>query len=156
MSTIFERLLLLIREKAAGRPTIFANKAKIPPSTMTGYVKGRLPRIDHLLRICEEFSVNLDWILKGEGPIYNKDRPTGLVAKTEATYLTTEAALIEMTKEILASRTHYADSLAANIHSFYKGLQTELEYGRRLAQLEARMDRDACPSEEVPTAKKAT
>lgn len=64
------RLLLLAERHADGKHTIFAKKADIPASTFQGYLQGRSPHPDHLLRLRETYGVSIDWILSGDGPVY--------------------------------------------------------------------------------------
>ena len=65
-----ERLNFLITEHSAGKPTVFAKKAGIPPGTFDNYLKGRLPQAAQLIRIHETYNVNIDWLLTGKGHPY--------------------------------------------------------------------------------------
>lgn len=82
------RLLYLVDEHAGGKHTIFAKKAGIPPSTFQGYLQGRMPHVDHLLRIRETYGANIDWIMSGEGSIYVQGE--GRVKETSETPITPE------------------------------------------------------------------
>ena len=70
MGDISERMLLLVKKHANGKPTVFAKLVGIPPSTFQYYVNGRMPHGDHLIRICEILRVNLNWLLAGKGDPY--------------------------------------------------------------------------------------
>ena len=65
-----KRLLELVNDVSGGKTTVFARKAGISPGTFAAYVKGRLPDGERLLRICETYSVNLNWLLTGVGDKY--------------------------------------------------------------------------------------
>lgn len=67
MSTLIERFFILAEKFAEGKHTNLAKLADIPKSTFQGYINGRPPHIEHLLRIREHFNINLDWLLAGEG-----------------------------------------------------------------------------------------
>lgn len=70
LNGIAYRLKWLVTEKANGKYTVFANKAGIPGSTFQGYMNGRPPNSEHLLRIHLFFNVNLNWLLSGDGDPY--------------------------------------------------------------------------------------
>jgi phage repressor protein C with HTH and peptisase S24 domain len=70
MRNLIDRLTFLVDRHAGGKHTVFAKNADIPISTFQGYINGRQPHIDHLLRIREKYNVNIDWLLKGEGSPY--------------------------------------------------------------------------------------
>ena len=65
-----KRLLELVNDVSDGKTTVFARKAGISPGTFAAYVKGRLPDGERLIRICETYSVNLNWLLTGAGDKY--------------------------------------------------------------------------------------
>lgn len=152
MSTFSERLTFLIETHAKGRHTAFSKKAGIPKTTMQGYVDGRFPKFNHLVRIRETYGVNLDWLMTGEGEVYNKDRKGRIVAEEEPPYTVQKNCtgvdlaslagleglgdLLKMTTAILTSKTEYSGSLAANIRSFYHSLELE----KRTAKLESECD----------------
>jgi transcriptional regulator with XRE-family HTH domain len=90
--------------------------------------------------VCSEFRVNRQWLMTGEGEIYNKDRRTGRVPDEPGgppSFSTPDydPEVIHMAREVLASKTHYAASLEANIRSFHDALETK----RRLDDHEARL-----------------
>ena len=60
----------IINEKASGKSTVFAKKAGIPPGTFHSYLKGRLPHPEQLIRLCETYDINLNWLLTGKGEKY--------------------------------------------------------------------------------------
>ena len=73
MDDIPKRLLFLVDAHGDGKLTVFAKKAGIPPSTFQYYLHGRMPHGEHLIRICECFKVNLNWLLTGTGATYIKE-----------------------------------------------------------------------------------
>ena len=73
MGTFLSRLRYLIKTLAGDKHTVFAKHAGIPTSTFQNYIKGRVPHLDHILRIRETYNVNIDWLLTGEGNIFVSD-----------------------------------------------------------------------------------
>jgi len=157
MSTLIERLFEIVSEKADGKHTIFAKNAGIPTSTFQGYIKGRPPHTDHLIRIHEYYGINIDWILTGKEPkyvdckdasessayIYKKgDSRDREIAEDSVQFSAITGDdpclddLLNMTRAVIKSGTGYSHSLAANIHSFYKAVQNE----KRFNGIEERLD----------------
>ena len=116
METFFDRMKLLIDEFGDGRPHTFGRKAMIPKGTMARYIKDRIPKPEHLVRIHETFDVNLNWLFTGIGERF-------IIKDGEVDKKTNE--LIAVARRVLKSNTHYAESLAANIKSFSRGLDSE-------------------------------
>ena len=136
MPTLIDRLLFVIEKKAGGKHTVFAKKAGIPPSTFQGYINGRVPHVDHLIRIRETFFINIDWLLSGEGDPFIGSKSAGKIDRDEDPET---AELIDMTREIINSETNYSFSLKANIRSFHHAMRTEEKYNnieRRIARIE--------------------
>lgn len=67
---IEDRIREIMAEFTGGKPTVFAKKAGIPPSTFSGYLDGRVPHADHLVRIRETYGISIDWLLIGKGHKY--------------------------------------------------------------------------------------
>jgi len=133
MSNLTDRLKQIIEDKEKGKHTLFAKKAGIPPSTFQGYVDGRAPKVEHLIRIRECYNVNIDWLLTGDGSPY-------IIGEERTADPTTDsdpevADLLKMTREIIQSDTGYAHSLKANIRSFHSAVETQT----RLDKLEQRI-----------------
>jgi|GEM_PF-779005 hypothetical protein len=142
-----ERFLQLIGEKANGKPTIFARMAGIPPSTLFGYVNGRFPTHEHLLRIRDTFNVNINWLVSGEGDPYGSP-PEGESAEPAYGYNLPEMPgglddargvvneLLRMAKKVLLSGNRQAaDALERNIRYFNHAVEIE----GRLSGLEEKM-----------------
>ena len=68
------RLIKIIEEFSNGNQADFAKMCGIPPSTLHGYVKGKIPKSEYLVRIFEECGVSTTWLLTGIGPKYLDDR----------------------------------------------------------------------------------
>ncbi|MEW6670189.1 MAG: helix-turn-helix domain-containing protein [Thermodesulfobacteriota bacterium] len=136
MSTLIERLLRVIAEKADGKHTIFAKSAGIPTTTMQGYVKGRTPHVDHLIRIRDTYRIDLNWLLTGEGEmVWSDSKDTSIIYKEGDDPELIE--LLQMTREVLKSDTNYASSLSANIRSFHESVQLK----RQIRDLDSRVRR---------------
>jgi len=89
MELFLKNILLSIDKFSGGKHTVFAKKAGIPPSTFQSYMKGNLPKPEHLIRIYETYNISINWLLTGKGkmvlepekesgvaentPIYNKE-----------------------------------------------------------------------------------
>ena len=53
--------------------TEFSKVTNIPYRTLQNYVYGKSPlKVDALIKICIKTSVNLNWLLTGEGEMYEK------------------------------------------------------------------------------------
>lgn len=71
MEGINERLLHIIRDKSDDNRAKFARKSHIREGTLHNYVKGRIPNVENLQKICAAFDVNMNWLVNGEGNKYN-------------------------------------------------------------------------------------
>jgi Bacteriophage CI repressor helix-turn-helix domain len=137
MSNLSDRLSEIVSEKARGKHTIFAKNAGIPTSTFQGYINGRLPHSEHLIRIRETYSVNINWLLTGKGEKYIREEDSReYSACYEEVNLNDSPGMMDLlviTREILQSGTGYSESLAANIRSFRIAVITE----KRLNKMES-------------------
>jgi hypothetical protein len=145
------RLLRLIAEKAKGKPSVFAKKAGIPHSTFYGYVDGRLPVSEHLVRIRDTFGVNINWLLTGQGEPYSQEKgeasePAHLYGLPEeqiqgADLSGAEQAelegILDLARQVLTSSNRQAaDALERNIRYFAHAIKVE----GRLSDLEEKVD----------------
>jgi len=156
---LIERWKWLIGELADGKLTKFAEKAGIPASTFHGYLKGRAPHPDHLVRVLETYRVNINWLLTGEGPIYILGgKESGLDPDPEI------ARLMEGARRVLKSGNSVAfDALERNIKYFDYAIRQEremaeqkkklVEMEKRLAALEEKKN-DKPPTGEAPSSRK--
>lgn len=140
---LIDRLLRLVNEQTGGKHTIFAKKAGIPTSTFQGYVQGRDPHIEHLLRIRETYGVNTDWLLSGEGPPYiERALEEGDIGPTDADPEVAE--LLEGARRVLKSGNPIAfDALERNIRYFDHAVATEKRLQKNeehLKQTESKME----------------
>ena len=156
---LIERIQWLIDELSEGKLTRFAEKAGIPVSTFHGYLKGRAPHPDHLIRILKTYNVNINWLLTGNGPIYIYGEE-----KKELDHDPEIARLMEGARRVLKSGNPVAfDALECNIKYFDYAIQQEqemIEQKGRLAEMEKRLaalekkKKDQPPSGEVPSSRK--
>lgn len=151
-ATFIERLLRLISEQAKGKPSVFAKKAGIPHSTFFGYVNGRMPAPEHLVRIRDTFGVNINWLLTGAGEPYSPEEE-GTAGEPISLYGTVEeqidsgellqarhgeeidelGRLLDLARKVLSSGNRQAaDALERNIRYFAHAIEVE----GRLSSLE--------------------
>jgi len=129
----------LINELADGKLTKFAEKAGIPASTFHGYLKGRAPHPDHLIRILEHYKVSINWLLTGKGPIYIYGEEKEAAPEPDPEI----ADLIEGARRVLKSGNAVAfDALERNIRYFDFAIQQErdmIEQKKKLSEVEKRL-----------------
>ena len=119
---MINRLFELIAEFADGKQTVFAAKAGIPKGTFHGYLKGRTPQPEHLIRIRETFSISIDWILTGEGSKYIPPQGEAQVLDPDPEI----AGLMEGARRVLTSGNPIAfDALERNIRYFDHAINAE-------------------------------
>ena len=133
MGSLTDRLLFIVEEKAGGKPTTFAKKAGIPPSTFQNYINGRIPHVEHLIHIREVFFVNIDWLLSGEGEPFLGTKHKSKIDLDEDPEITD---LLEGARKVLKSGNVVAfDALERNIRYFSLAIDTE----KRLQEMEKRI-----------------
>ena len=72
MQTFTERLELVIEKFADGNRSKFARLTSKKPSHITDYFKGRTkPTFDYLVQLSNLFSINLHWLLIGDGEMHS-------------------------------------------------------------------------------------
>ena len=126
-NSIADRLQELVNEQANGKHTVFSEKAGIPKSTFHFYIKGRMPHSEHLIHIRETFNVNIHWLLTGEGVKYleksdfEKEIPHSTDLDPEIN------DLLEKTREVLVSKTNYAEFLKTSVKSIHESLKVREE-----------------------------
>ena len=65
---IQERIKFLVGNLASGKYTVFAKNCGIPVSTFKTYIDGPTnPTSGHLRKIASVYSVNLNWLILGDG-----------------------------------------------------------------------------------------
>jgi transcriptional regulator with XRE-family HTH domain len=79
-------------------------------------------------------SVNIHWLLTGQGPAFEKDRDAASAAPPID-------ELLSKARKVLAPGGHYAASLFANIESLHKAIEIETSLEDRVALLEKGMRR---------------
>lgn len=141
---LIDRLMQLVNEQTGGKHTVFAKKAGIPTSTFQGYMQGRDPHVEHLLRLRETYGVNTDWLLSGKGPTYIEEvsQATNPPDTEEPVNI---PELRDMTTVVLESNTIYRAALAANVRAFYRAVKNEdekMEMQEQLTRIEAKHDAD--------------
>ena len=124
-----------IREENSLTQQQFAKKI----GTSKGYVSEierniRTPGTEILLSIKRFFGTNIDWILTGEETEENQSKNGSHAVFDKNPEL---IEIFEMTKEIINSKTGYANLLTANVKSFYQAIVSEL----RLKDIEERLSR---------------
>lgn len=133
MGNLIDRLFFLIRDRADGRSTIFAKKAGIPPGTFHGYIKGRIPKVDHIVRIHETYGVNINWLLVGTGEPYHRVNDNGELPTVDRAEI---RDLLRLAKEVLTSDNELAaEALENNIRYFAHAIKVE----KRLVDIESRL-----------------
>lgn len=70
MDDFVKRLNYLIDREAEGKYSVFAKKCGIPHATFYKYTKGRMPHMEHLVRIKRTLNIDLNWLLIGQGEPY--------------------------------------------------------------------------------------
>lgn len=146
-SSFIDRFSWLIVEKAKGRPTVFAKLVGIPAGTLYGYIDGKLPTPEYLIRIHEVFGVNINWLLKGEGEPFLKPKdesgePQQGITDSIETSLT---EILKLAEKVLTSGNRQAmDALEKNIRYFAHAVEVERKLESmddRLKAIEDRLER---------------
>lgn len=136
---IAARLSALVDEISGGNGALFAKTAGINQATLHNYLNGRLPSSEALINICNRYSVNINWLLTGNGPIYIYG--DGGVQQPEPD--PEIADLIEGARRVLKSGNAVAfDALERNIRYFDFAIQQEkdmAEQKRKLSEMEKRL-----------------
>ena len=70
MSDIVSRLKELIKITCSGNAREFSRKTEIPYGTLQGYLRGRLPHSEHLIRMSESVGTNINWLLTDKGKMF--------------------------------------------------------------------------------------
>lgn len=70
MDDFIKRLNYLIDNESGGKYSVFAKKCGIPHATFYKYIKGRMPHMEHLIRIKKTLNIDLNWLLIGQGEPY--------------------------------------------------------------------------------------
>jgi uncharacterized coiled-coil protein SlyX len=146
------RIRQIISEQCAGSVAGFAEKIGAGESTVNTWNNGQIPKGSFLKRIHSLFSVNINWLLTGEGEPYiiDKDK-AGASTREEITIYKdgNEAAedgfkvsgALTMAARVLESGTSYAMALYTNIQHFDRAIQAEARITELEKKDEAQTDR---------------
>lgn len=144
METFLDRLKTIVAAFANGKHTVFAESVDIPIGSFQYYwTKGAVPKAEHLLRIAEKYSVDLHWLLTGNGTITRGAQPIDDTTTSQA---------VASLREILASDDPvWKPAILANLAAFRQAVdqKREMEKLRQEVAAVKAMDRPRCPN---PTA----
>ena len=123
MRKFSSRLERIIEETSSGNASNFSKSTDIPYSTLHGYLKGRPPHSEHLIRIRNKWRVSIDWLLSGEGNKFIQDG----VSESQPLDPNPEIAeLMEGARGVLTSGIPEAfDALERNIRYFTRAIAAE-------------------------------
>lgn len=145
MDTFSDRLTLAFGGET---PHSFAKKCGFGDSVLRPYLKGvALPGLEKLVLIAKTAGVNIEWLATGEGPMrpgeeaillhQSQAPPTTPRQQEHVTDVVNIQELLNMTAEVLTSKTVYRPALAANIKAFHRSIALEIDN----QQLMDRVDR---------------
>jgi len=100
-------------------------------------------KLSHLVAIAAFFKVGVGYFFED-----NYQAPPCLITNHDP-----HAAELGMAKDVLASNTHYADSLKMNIHSFHKAVEKERALEMRVAHVEKTLEDLSPPGGALPFVK---
>lgn len=107
----------LVTKHCGGKQQAFNDRVG-PRDAATSWKK-RMPKLEYILKICDEFKCSLDWLITGkEGPF------SGAAPEI--------IELCEKAKEVIESETEFAEALKFNIRAFHKSVDLD----RRVTRLE--------------------
>lgn len=121
---LIDRIKLLAGENEAA----FAKKAGIGDQAFRKYLKGSVPGGENILKIAVAGNRSTDWLLTGKEKL-NISCPVN--CDDEIRELCAEV------KEIIKSKTHWANSLESNIHSFKAGVDKDKNESKKAKPIPA-------------------
>jgi len=78
MAYLSDRIEQIIRKRFGGNGRALARAASIPEASLPSYRSGRSkPGHDAIVRICKATDVRADWLLFGQGPMFNGETDEG-------------------------------------------------------------------------------
>ncbi len=111
----------VIREQSGLTQDEFAKKIKLARNTITLIESGRRnPSERTLSDICQRFNVNKDWLLTGNGEMYDENNTLGILA-----LLQTEFDLDTMDIEIIKGYIHMAPIERQVFKDFIKNIKNK-------------------------------
>ena len=69
-TTISDRIKELIKTKANGKNTVFAERLGVSEANIRSYIKGVMPKADILEKIVTTYDTNAMWLLTGVGEMF--------------------------------------------------------------------------------------
>lgn len=69
-TTISDRIKELIKTKANGKNTVFAERLGVSEANIRSYTKGVMPKADILAKIVTTYDTNAMWLLTGVGEMF--------------------------------------------------------------------------------------
>jgi transcriptional regulator with XRE-family HTH domain len=108
--TISQRIKILRDDRHLSQSE-FGKAGRVTQTHISDAEKGKKSLSDAVMDlICIRCGANFEWLKHGKGQMNSDDK---------------EPPLLKMARRVLESNTHYAESLAANIKSFSRGLDSE-------------------------------
>ena len=79
VQTVRDRILILIKLLADDTKSRLAEMLEVTPTNIDDWVnKGYAPQREQLLKFYDKLNINLNWLLTGDGEMFNKHAPTGI------------------------------------------------------------------------------
>lgn len=146
-TTLCDRIRMVRKAKQL-KQNGFAKKIGYSRSYISKIEKGKVSKPDErmLIIISQTFGCSLMWLKTGAGNMYGHAHHS--VHETSAMYVSPHKDLLRQAQDVLASNTHLADSLAANIRSFHRAMKEADDLKKEVGDLKSRMDeleRDRSP-----------
>lgn len=74
MSSISDRISLIIRELCDANNSVFARRINTSEANVRNYTNGTQPKFEVLAKIANEFEINCEWLLLGKGKMINSEK----------------------------------------------------------------------------------
>jgi transcriptional regulator with XRE-family HTH domain len=134
MNNFQSRLQRLMDHKNVNQLEL-ADGADLHQSRISAWLKGVTdkPRRDTLLKLSKYFSCNIEWLEKGDGPMFSKEVVDSVNVAVDLKETNEEHSsvdlpeMLKMTTTVLLSDTVYKPALASNIRAFHKAVIVERE-----------------------------
>lgn len=121
--TLPERIRMIRGEMGQAE---FATKIESSQSGISAYEKGqRKPDYETLIRVCQEFGINLEWLLMGTGPMHKGEPQTGDASPVSQPPKTQHTENIKSKKEMTGDASPVVESQREIMELFKKNMELQ-------------------------------
>lgn len=122
-TTISDRIKELIKTKANGKNTVFAERLGVAEANIRSYTKGVMPKADILEKIVITYDINAMWLLTGVGEMFVSEEQETHNNSSAESIVDKLLGIIDKKEDIIRQQAEDVGQLRAELAQLKQRLQ---------------------------------